>query len=85
VGALYSRSFSQTISYTVVMDSGYMAMALPCGPAGLNVALAYILAHSIVKPLLFLIAGWVKGAYGTDLFDRFKDRSGLPKYFKRDW
>ncbi|ADG91295.1 NADH dehydrogenase (quinone) [Thermosphaera aggregans DSM 11486] len=70
VGALYSRSLSQTISYTVVMDSGYMAIALSLGPAGLNVALAYILAHSIVKPLLFLIAGWVKGAYGTDLFDK---------------
>ncbi|WP_448579231.1 complex I subunit 5 family protein [Thermosphaera sp.] len=70
LGALYSKSFSRTISYTVVMDSGYVAVALSLGPAGVGVALTYILAHSIVKPLLFLTAGWVKGAYGTDVFDR---------------
>ncbi|QOR94875.1 hydantoin racemase [Thermosphaera chiliense] len=69
LGALYSRSFSKTISYTVVMDSGYVAIALSLGPPGVEVALAYILAHAVVKPLLFLTAGWVRSSYGTDVFE----------------
>ncbi|MCC6033422.1 MAG: hydantoin racemase [Desulfurococcaceae archaeon] len=72
VGALYSKSLTRTISYTVVMDSGYVAIALSLGPTGLQVALIYVLAHLVVKPLLFLTAGWVKGAYGTDSLDKIE-------------
>lgn len=69
LGAVYSKRILYTIAYTVVMDSGYIAIALSLGPSGLGIALLYIIAHAIVKPLLFLTAGWIRETHGTDKLD----------------
>lgn len=69
IGMMYSRRLSEIISYSVILDSGYIAVALSLGPAGVQVTFFYIIAHMVVKPLLFLIAGWAREEVGSDRLD----------------
>ena len=72
LGALYSNRFSYIASYTVVLDTGYIALALSLGPSAIQVALTYIVAHMIVKPILFLSSGWIKKMYADDSLENIQ-------------
>ncbi|MEM4452844.1 MAG: proton-conducting transporter membrane subunit, partial [Thermosphaera sp.] len=66
LGMVYSKRLGEIVSYSVILDSGYVAVALSLGPLGVSVAYFYIAAHMIVKPLLFLLAGWAREEAGDD-------------------
>lgn len=71
-GMAYTRKLTEMVAYSVVLDAGYMAIALSLGPAGVPVAISYIIAHMIVKPLLFLTAGWARDSAGSDSLDALR-------------
>lgn len=66
VGMIYSRRLGVVVSYSVILDTGYIALALSLGASGVSVALLYIVGHMIVKPLLFTLAGWAREEVGSD-------------------
>jgi len=59
-GLIASKSLVRVISYTVILDSGMMALALSLGPSGIPVFLSYAIAHALVKPVLFLSSGYTR-------------------------
>jgi multicomponent Na+:H+ antiporter subunit D len=59
-GLIASKSLVRVISYTVILDSGMMALALSLGPSGIPVFLSYAVAHALVKPVLFLSSGYAR-------------------------
>ena len=68
-GMIFSNDILKIISYSVVLDAGYIAVALSMGVTGVYIALSYIIAHAIVKPLLFMTTGYVvheRGEYDLD-------------------
>lgn len=71
-GMIYSKDIMKVIAYSTILDVGYMAVALSLGPTGIYIALGYILAHAIVKPTLFLSAGWVSRSLGTSNINEVK-------------
>lgn len=73
-GMIYSRRLSGIISYSVILDSGYIAIALSLGRGGVSIALFYVISHMIVKPLLFLLAGWAREQAGDD---KLEDLTGV--------
>lgn len=72
IGMAYTRRLAEMVAYSVVLDVGYMAIALSLGPAGVPVVISYIIAHMIVKPLLFLSAGWARESAGSDSLERLR-------------
>jgi multicomponent Na+:H+ antiporter subunit D len=60
------------VAYSTVLDVGYMALAMSFGAYGAYIALAYIFAHAVVKPTLFLSAGWVVKDAGTSNLEGLK-------------
>lgn len=69
-GMIYSRNALKIISYSIILDAGYIAVALSLGEPGVYIALSYIVAHIVVKPLLFLSIGYIthhKNTYDLDL------------------
>lgn len=80
LGLLLSEEIGQAFGYTVVMDSGYMAVAAALGAPGVVVVTAYVLAHTIVKPILFLVSGWAREAAGSGELGLVKGvfRNSLP-------
>ncbi len=68
-GIVYSDRLLKMISYSVILDTGYIALAVSIGPQGVPVVLSYVIAHAIVKPLLFISAGWARQVSGTDKLD----------------
>jgi len=72
-GMLYSDELMKIVSYSVILDVGYISLALSLGSEGITTALAYVLAHAVVKPTLFLSAGWLVRSSGRS---RLKDLSG---------
>lgn len=73
-GMIYSEELMKIISYSVVLDLGYMSLALSLGAEGVVVVLAYVLAHAVVKPALFISGGWVIHASKKSLL---KDLKGV--------
>ncbi|MEL9908011.1 MAG: proton-conducting transporter membrane subunit [Desulfurococcus sp.] len=65
-GILYSDRLLSMISYSVILDTGYIAIAASLGPSGVPVVLAYVVAHAVVKPLLFITGGWAVINRGND-------------------
>ena len=77
-GMIYSEELMKIISYSVILDVGYISLALSLGSGGITVALAYILAHTVVKPILFISGGWIVYASKQNLL---KDLKGA---FRKD-
>jgi len=71
-GLVYSNRLLKIISYTVILDTGYIAVAVSLGPEGVPTALSYVVAHAVVKPLLFITSGWAVHARGSDSLDDLK-------------
>ncbi|WP_048163012.1 proton-conducting transporter membrane subunit [Thermogladius calderae] len=57
-GLLASKDLLKVAGYTVILDSGFMALALSMGARGLPVLIAYAIAHAFVKPIIFLVGGY---------------------------
>ena len=72
LGMIYSTDLMKIIAYSTILDVGYMAIALTFGTYGVYIALAYIFAHALVKPTLFLSAGWVTKSAGSSSLDKLK-------------
>jgi len=72
LGMIYSNDLLKIIAYSTILDVGYMAVALTFGVYGVYIALAYIFAHALVKPTLFLSAGWVSRRAGSSSLERLK-------------
>ncbi len=68
-GMIYSRDLLKIISYSVILDAGYIAIALSLGGSGVFIVLSYILAHAIVKPLLFIVSGYIVYSRGSSDLD----------------
>ncbi len=71
-GMIFSNNLLKIISYSVVLDAGYMGIALSLGVNGVYIVLSYILAHTIVKPLLFITSGYVVHKRGTPNLDKLR-------------
>ena len=69
---VYTNDLMKVIAYSTVLDVGYMALALTFGSYGIYVALAYIFAHAVVKPTLFLSAGWISREAGSSSLSKLK-------------
>ncbi|WP_440059075.1 proton-conducting transporter transmembrane domain-containing protein [Thermogladius sp. 4427co] len=78
-GILTTEDLMKMLSYTVILDSGMIALALSQGSTGLAPMLAYAIAHAIVKPILFLSGGYIVSKTGSS---RIKD---LPGLMRSDW
>lgn len=72
LGMVYSKRLLKTVSYSVILDTGYIAIAASLGPAGVPAVLSYIVAHAVVKPLLFTVSGWAAHARGSDSLEDLK-------------
>jgi len=69
-GMLFSDDVSKVIAYSTVMDMGYAGSALTLGFSGLSAMMIYILAHSVIKPSLFLVTGWIEKNVGGTTFSK---------------
>ncbi|MEO3993198.1 MAG: proton-conducting transporter membrane subunit [Desulfurococcaceae archaeon TW002] len=72
VGMVYTRRLTEIVAYSVILDAGYIAIALSLGSPGVSVALTYIIAHILVKPILFLTAGWARESVGSDSLEELR-------------
>jgi multicomponent Na+:H+ antiporter subunit D len=66
---IFSNNALKIVSYSVILDAGYIAIALSLGATGVYIALSYIIAHAVVKPLLFITMGYATHHRGTTLLD----------------
>lgn len=71
-GLIYSKRLLKMISYSVILDTGYIAIASSLSEAGVGVVLSYVVAHAVVKPLLFISSGWAAYTRGGDSLDELK-------------
>jgi multicomponent Na+:H+ antiporter subunit D len=69
------------IAYSTILDMGYVIIGVGLGSVlGLKSALYYILAHAMVKPLLFTAIGEVEAAHGTTDMDKLIGMGGVDPY-----
>lgn len=67
LGALAQNHVQAILSYHVVSQVGYMALAIGLfSPFAFTAAILYVIHHIVVKASLFLIGGLVSRAQGTD-------------------
>jgi len=61
-----TNDLKRAISYSTILDMGYVAVGIGIGSSiALTATLFYIVAHAIVKPLLFITAGEIERVTGT--------------------
>ncbi len=70
-----ARDLKKMIAYSTILDMGYVIMGVGlASKMGLQAVLYYVLAHAIVKPLLFIAAGEVEAIHKTTSFDILQER-----------
>ncbi len=68
-----SRELKRIIAYSTILDMGYVALGIGLGTeAALRAALFYIVAHAVVKPMLFIAAGSTELYAGTSQLDKLQ-------------
>ncbi|ABN69751.1 NADH/Ubiquinone/plastoquinone (complex I) [Staphylothermus marinus F1] len=76
-----SRDAKRIIAYSTILDMGYVMIGIGLATnMGLQSALFYILAHTIVKPLLFIAVGEVEAEYKTTDIDKLEEIGGVDPY-----
>ncbi len=66
-----ANNVKRLIAYSTILDMGYVAIGIGLGSeTALKATLFYIIAHTIVKPLLFLTAGIIESTTGTTDMDK---------------
>lgn len=60
------RNYKRLIAYACVSSSGVIALGLSVGKAAAYGVVLYIVSNAFVKSLLFLTAGRLRAAYGTN-------------------
>ncbi len=68
-----ANELKRLIAYSTILDMGYVALGIGIGtPIALRATLFYIIAHAVVKPLLFIAAGSTETYAGTTLMDELQ-------------
>lgn len=71
LGAVAQNRIQTILSYHIVSQVGYMALAIGFfSPYAFTAAIFYIVHHIVVKSALFLVGGVVMGVQGSDHLDR---------------
>ncbi len=68
-----TNDLKKAISYSTILDMGYVAIGIGIGSSiALAATLFYIIAHAIVKPLLFVTAGEIERITRTTDMDKLQ-------------
>ncbi len=68
-----ANELKRLIAYSTILDMGYVAIGIGIGSSlALRAALFYIIAHAVVKPLLFIATGSTETYAGTTSLDELQ-------------
>lgn len=76
-----TRDAKRVIAYSTILDMGYVIIGIGLATKiGLQSALYYILAHTIVKPLLFIAIGEIEAEFKTTDMNKLEEIGGVDPY-----
>lgn len=59
------RDYKRMLAYSSIEHMGVMAIGVAIGPAALPAVLLYMLAHGLIKAVLFVVSGRILATHGT--------------------